>query len=703
MQARYDASETKLESNVRDQGGWRRHSLALLIGVAGGSASAADIAPMAEEGYLGDLPVVLSVTRLAQSLADTPGAVTVIDRDMIRRSGARTVSELLRFVPGFTVSGWNGANAIANYHARLDEYGSRLQVFVDGRSVYSSLYLGDTHRGLAEVVMADIDRIEVLRGSNSAAYGANAFLGVINIITRNSADTRGTLVSISQGDHGISDQTIRHGWGTDGASYRIIAARRTDSGFVSKQAFPSYYAPASDDTDLAQVSFRSDLRLSGIDELQLQFGSSRHKAEDGDSTFGNAPYSARNDSSYIMARWNRQLAANESISVSATFDDERIRSQKIEDPSRSALGALFPFVVPIEQGGQSQRSQIEFSHTQQLKDSARTVWGATWRRETAQSRALFYSDQTYTQTHVRLFGNLEWRLSPQLLLNAGGLAEHSSEVGLSLAPRLMFNFQPHPEHTFRAGATKATRTPSLFELYGNNPILNPNTGTPLVCPGGFPVACPAGTPIEWEVRATGKARPERIYSQELGWLGDFRDYALTVDVRVFKEQIEGLLTRRNLPPPNTYDINDYVNAIDAESKGLEYQVQWRPLSGTRVLFSQARTRMRSETQTDLPLGTPHSTYSAAWFQDLPADWEFGLMYSHVSTMSWRGPRQRLPAYGVTNLRVAKRFRLGPARSEVAITVQALEGEHYEFVTPTTSSPVVPVVPRRAFLTWRTEL
>src|SRR5690606_42140276 len=81
---------------------------------------------LAESGYLGDLPVVLSVTRLAQSLADTPGAVTIIDRDMIRRSGARQVSELLRFVPGFIVSGWNGANPITQYHTKLDEYGSRL-------------------------------------------------------------------------------------------------------------------------------------------------------------------------------------------------------------------------------------------------------------------------------------------------------------------------------------------------------------------------------------------------------------------------------------------------------------------------------------------------------------------------------------------------------------------------------------------------
>ncbi|MBY0340449.1 MAG: TonB-dependent receptor plug domain-containing protein, partial [Rhodocyclaceae bacterium] len=271
------------------------------------------------------------------------------------------------------VSGWNGANAITNYHASLDEYGSRLQVFVDGRSVYSSLYLGDTHRGMAAVVMEDIERIEVLRGSNSSAYGANAFLGVINIITRNSGDTRGTLVSVTQGNHGISDQTLRHGWGSEDASYRITAARRTDNGYINQQAFPSHYPTASDDTDLNQVTFRGDLRLSASDELQLQLGSSRHKADDGDSTFGNAPYTVKTDATYALARWNRQLSATESISVSATFDDERMRSLKFEDPRGTSLGALFPFIVPVDQGGSSQRAQIEFSHTRQYTEAMRMV------------------------------------------------------------------------------------------------------------------------------------------------------------------------------------------------------------------------------------------------------------------------------------------------------------------------------------------
>ena len=85
------------------------------MGIAEGAAHADDA--ITEDDYFGTLPVVLTVSRLAQPISDTPGAVTVIDRDKIRRSGARDVTDLLRLVPGYLVSGWNGANPNAAYHA----------------------------------------------------------------------------------------------------------------------------------------------------------------------------------------------------------------------------------------------------------------------------------------------------------------------------------------------------------------------------------------------------------------------------------------------------------------------------------------------------------------------------------------------------------------------------------------------------------
>jgi iron complex outermembrane receptor protein len=237
---------------------------------------AASTAPRAEEGgaeddYFGALPVVLTVSRLAQPLSDTPGAVTVLDRDKIRRSGARDVADLMRMVPGYMVAGWNGANPNAAYHAPVDEYGTRNLVLIDGRSVYSPFYLGNTNKGMLGVMLEDIERIEVLRGSNSAAYGANAMFGVINIVTRHSGDTHGAEVVVAGGNDGLADVRARVGWGNDAASFRLSTGRRADHG----------YRNAFDDMVLRQTHFRADLRPSVSDDMLVEAGGTEFSGGEG--------------------------------------------------------------------------------------------------------------------------------------------------------------------------------------------------------------------------------------------------------------------------------------------------------------------------------------------------------------------------------------------------------------------------------------
>lgn len=218
---------------------------------ASGSAS--------ERDFLDELPVVLSASRLVQPLADAPGAVTIIDRELIKASGAREIVDLFRLVPGFQVGMAYGSTPAVAYHGLADEYSRHVQVLVDGRSVYSPYFLGSITWNSLRLSLDDIERIEVLRGSNSAAYGANAFMGVINIITRPASLSQGAHVSVTHGNQGISDQVLRYG-GTIGAmDFRITAGKRSDSGFENFH----------DSRKTDYVAFRGDLRLNPRDELQL--------------------------------------------------------------------------------------------------------------------------------------------------------------------------------------------------------------------------------------------------------------------------------------------------------------------------------------------------------------------------------------------------------------------------------------------------
>jgi len=228
------------------------------------SLTAAQAAAVTSEAdYLTDMPIVLSVSRLPQRLDETPGAVTILDREMIRLSGARDVADLMRLVPGFqSSSSFERIAPQASYHGAFTSYSNQLQVLVDGRSVYSPYFVGSTEAGLQTVALEDIERIEVLRGSNSAAYGARAMLGVINIVTRHTTDTLGVSVGVTNGQNGIRDARASIGWGQPDASFRLGVDRRGDDGL----------AGANGHNEINRVNFRADLRPNARDEVQLRFG-----------------------------------------------------------------------------------------------------------------------------------------------------------------------------------------------------------------------------------------------------------------------------------------------------------------------------------------------------------------------------------------------------------------------------------------------
>ncbi|HQV80726.1 MAG TPA: TonB-dependent receptor plug domain-containing protein, partial [Agitococcus sp.] len=177
-----------------------------------------------------EMPVVLSVTRLKQAVADAPASITIIDRQMISQSGAREIPDLLRLVPGMVVGYENGWDAFVSYHGTSADMARRMQVLIDGRSVFQPSLAFVDWIGLP-LELDDIDRIEVVRGPNAAAYGSNSFLAVVNIITRNPADLPTVRAYTRQGSDGINDNLVSYAGVKNQLSWRISANDRADSGF----------------------------------------------------------------------------------------------------------------------------------------------------------------------------------------------------------------------------------------------------------------------------------------------------------------------------------------------------------------------------------------------------------------------------------------------------------------------------------------
>src|SRR5574340_389555 len=164
----------------------------LLIGISCGDAGAADYP--SEQDYFQDLPVVLSASRLSQPISETPNAITVIDRKMIVASGARNIADLFKLVPSMYVAYENGHTPIVSYRGITDAYARRMQVLVDGRSIYLPIF-GQVDWAELPLDIGDIERIEVIRGPSAASHGSNSVQGVINIFTRHASDTHKPEIS----------------------------------------------------------------------------------------------------------------------------------------------------------------------------------------------------------------------------------------------------------------------------------------------------------------------------------------------------------------------------------------------------------------------------------------------------------------------------------------------------------------------------
>ncbi|OHC67274.1 MAG: hypothetical protein A3H93_14810 [Rhodocyclales bacterium RIFCSPLOWO2_02_FULL_63_24] len=596
---------------------------------------------VSEQDYFGDLPVVLSVSRLAQPLSEVPGAVTIIDRELIRRSGAREVGEVLRLVPGFLFTARNGANPQASYHSGMDVYGARMQVYVDGRSLYSSFYLGDTHVGLRGLVLEDIDRIEVLRGSNSSSYGANAFLGVINIVTSNAADTHGAMLSATGGENGINDNAIRVGWGDEKASFRLTGARRVDSGFGG----------GYDDSHISRLQLRADFVPTTSDEIMLHLGAGETWRGEGEGTGTNPFRTVGNLDAHLQLRWQRTLAADEMFQLHFIHELDRPRDRYIaKDGAISAVA---------DSGGEGQRTEVGLQHSLRPNSALRMVWGGEWRYESASSAPVFYTAERISLHQWRGFGSVEWRPHRQWLLQAGGMYEGHSYTGSSFSPRLTANFHILPDHTVRFGVTKSQRAPTFFELRGDARL--------------YWLAAPA-TQVAWTFYASGAVKPETLITNELGYLGRFREINLSVDARAFVERINNRIHFQSRRIGAFASVNDAVNRPGPHIHGFEYQFDWRPFASTRLMLAEAHTRVASGDVSE-EREAPDRNTALTWLQQLPGDMEFSAISTATTPFKWAGGGQLINTPRRLDVRLARRFAVGATRGEASVTVQAINGGH----------------------------
>lgn len=636
--------------------GWLMRGAGVCVLCAWGWARAAEPA-LTENEFLGEMPIVLSVSRLNQPVQDAPSAVTVIDREMIRASGARDLVEVLRLVPGFYVGHYIGNEPIVSHGITGRVYG-RIQVLVDGRSVYTPLF-GQVPWSSLPLQLDDVERIEVTRGPNAASYGANSFFAVINVITRHAGEDRGGFLLARAGTHGVADAAMRYVGQADRLEYRVTAAHQADDGFPDIHDFRR----------INHVSARGDYRLNTSDTLQIQFGYA-----DGRQGQGwpfqplNPPHTQFVTNAFWQAKWQRVRGADDELWLQFYYtlsrSHESASTQSFVPEGTSIL--VLPTVLSLDTD--AERYDLEFQRIQSVGRGLRMAWGASARLDRVRAPLYLGTDASKESALYRAFAHGEWQVHPEVFLNGGAMVEHNDGTGNAVSPRASLNWHVTQHHTLRVGYSQAERTPTMLERHGHYEL-------PLPLQWGSSVVSVA-LPM---VYGSDDLRAERVASREVAWLGNWPALGFRAELRAYREDMRDLvaaITRQTTIYGTPIDYKTYANSEDAVIRGLESQLGWST-GRAGLMFSHAYRKVTSNAAANVA-ATPGHLYAMLGFYRLTTAWTVSAAFYHVDAMTPLSDGDPLQGYDRLDLRLAKHFKLRSSTGEVELVAQNVMGPYQDF-------------------------
>ncbi|MDF2181602.1 TonB-dependent receptor [Neptuniibacter sp. CAU 1671] len=570
----------------------RRPSLLLALVALPISLQANESLPLlSETDLLIDIPEVISATHLTQKLTETPAAISIIDRKMIEASGAQNIPDLFRLVPGMSVYHVHSNKFGVSYHGVSDDFPRQMEVMINGRSVYIPLLSTVVWETLG-LTTNDIERIEVVRGSNVPTHGSNAFTGAINIITRSPLQDRGTEIQTTQGALGTESYYLRHSASFEGLELTVRGGfyqndgieRYRDKGLIRHLNIEGVYTPSLIDTFSFSLGFNNGYVDRGDgnreDPEEAEFITREH------------------ESSSQSLQWNRIIDPEHAYQISYQHHYLNMETPRYSDaelqvlleesfgplpPGTGAeLNALNPTgIFKDSETGKTESHDIEFLHTL-TKPGIEAVVGAGYRYERAKSGALLQqaNNRWLDENRWRMFGNIELKTIPDWVFNIGGMLEHSSIAGTRFSPRLAANYLLDGDSSIRTAVTQAYRMPSL--LSANN---------------AFTLHFPLGVDDDIYTKPNPDLGPEKINSAEIGYFTLFPHINSQLDVRIFYEDIDDAIGSFFVDADdldNRYIIQE--NGYDWTNQGFEFQFKYasKASHASSALFNYSYNNVKGD-------------------------------------------------------------------------------------------------------------
>jgi len=546
---------------------------------AQGNQSVPDVTTLSMEDLMN--MQVTSVSKRTQKVADAAAAVFVITQDDIRRSGATSIPEALRLVPGLEVARidenkW--AIASRGFNGRFD---NKLLVLIDGRSVYTPLFSG-VYWNVQDVMLEDLDRIEVIRGPGATLWGANAVNGVINIITKKAKDTQSSVVTAGAGNEERGSGGVRYGGKVGETSYRAYGKY-----FNWGPSLDSSGTTAHDGWDALRGGFRADWTPAGANSLTLQ--GDIYQSKYGETLTVpslSAPYSSTfpNNGKYsggnILGRWNHSSEGS-SMSLQMYYDNTTIADNSLFVDHQNIL-------------------DLDFQDGFHVGNSQQFVWGLGYRsirdrNDPSFSVSLQPNQLTlnqysaFVQDEISLINN-------RVRLTFGSKFEHNDFTGFEIQPNARLLWTLTPNQSVWTAVSRAVRTPALTEegLRLNSAVIPPATPTN---PTPFPAVV--------SVFGSHQFQSEDLLAYELGYRVQLTS-SLSADIATFYNNYSHLRTAEpGLPSLEGSPVpTDIVIPFVAENKmsggtyGVELFADWKIVPKWRLVGSYSYLQMDIQKNAD---------------------------------------------------------------------------------------------------------
>jgi len=538
---------------------------------------------------------ITTLSRKAENLGGAPAAVHVITQSDIRRSGYRSIPDLLRLVPGMQVAQLDANKWAVTARGANGRFANKLLVLMDGRTLYDPTLSG-VYWEIQDTDLTSIERIEVIRGPGATMWGSNAVNGVVNIITKHAGDTQSELLSVVGGSGG-NEATIRLGGSNGNSAYRVFAKVSEFDGNVNVAG-----DPVEDDSNMQRIGGRYD--WDGDNGRALTITAEAFTGESGDyriNRYFTPPFERIETTvsdvwgGFVNAQWSAQLSETSAFDVKAYY---------LSDNRKSSFYA-----------NELDTFDIDIQHRFRLGDRHNMIWGANYRTTSDELPSTSQTVFTPVERRQTLFSafiqdDVSY-LDDRLRVIVGSKFEYNSfsPRNVEVSPSARMSFAWSETTTLWAALSRAVRIPSRGELQGS-------AVTSVLPPGQPELTVPV--PLVSTIDGNPVMRSEVVIAKEAGIR--IRGERSVLDVALFHNSFDELRSFS-------------LGAPTCEPSGTLLPVD--PLCLATADFVKVPLNIGNKSNVDT-LGAEIS-----WSHDITDSWRIQANYTFIET------RNRAPDTGDT--------------------------------------------------------